>query len=32
MRFDEVSAHYAEFGRFYVGKVVGAEGALDALG
>jgi chlorite dismutase len=32
MRFDEVSAEYAEFGRFYVGKVVGAEGALDALG
>jgi chlorite dismutase len=22
MRFDEVSAHYAEFGEFYVGKVV----------
>jgi chlorite dismutase len=32
MRFDEVSAQYAEFGRFYVGRVVGAEGALDALG
>ena len=24
MRFDEVSAKYAEFGDFFVGKVVGA--------
>ena len=32
MRFDEVSAKYAEFGEFYVGKVVGAGEWLGVLG
>ncbi|MFN2636109.1 MAG: chlorite dismutase family protein [Gemmatimonadaceae bacterium] len=26
MRFDEVSAKYAEFGQFYVGRIIGASG------
>ena len=30
MRFDEVSAKYAEFGEFYVGRVV-SESELDRL-
>lgn len=32
MRFDEVSAKYAEFGEFYVGKIVGAGEWLGILG
>jgi chlorite dismutase len=32
MRFDEVSAKYAEFGAFYVGRIVGAEEFVGALG
>ena len=32
MRFDEVSAKYAEFGEFYVGKIVGAGEWLGVLG
>jgi chlorite dismutase len=32
MRFDEVSAEYAEFGDFHVGKLCGAEEWIDALG
>jgi chlorite dismutase len=32
MRFDEASAKYAEFGEFYVGKVVGAGEWLGVLG
>ena len=31
MRFDEVSAKYAEFGPFYVGKVVSADAWVDAI-
>jgi chlorite dismutase len=31
MRFDEVSAEYAEFGSFYVGKTVSAGDWLAAL-
>jgi chlorite dismutase len=32
MRFDEVSAEYAEFGEFYVGKVVSADEWVAAAG
>lgn len=32
MRFDEASARYAEFGEFYVGKIVGAGEWLGVLG
>ena len=32
MRFDEVSAKYAEFGEFYVGRVVDGEEWVQALG
>jgi peroxiredoxin len=31
MRYDEASARYAEFGRFFVGYVTSLEDALDAL-
>ena len=31
MRFDEATAKYAEFGAFYVGRVVGAEEWVGAL-
>lgn len=31
MRFDEVSARYAEFGRFYVGRVVGALALVESI-
>jgi peroxiredoxin len=32
MRFDEASAHFAEFGRFYVGIVDDVEGVLAQIG
>ncbi len=32
MRFDEASAHYAEFGPFYAGMVAPLGGVLDAIG
>jgi chlorite dismutase len=32
MRFDEVSAQYAEFGDFYVGKSLSAREWLASLG
>jgi len=35
MRFDEVSARYAEFGQFYVGKLLPAgelETAIETIG
>jgi hypothetical protein len=31
MRFDEVSAEYAEFGPFYVGRLCGAEEWIETL-
>lgn len=32
MRFDEVSHQYAEFGPFYIGLMVSADGLLDRIG
>jgi hydrogen peroxide-dependent heme synthase len=32
MRFDEVSANYAEFGEFYVGRLVDAAEWVASLG